>query len=319
MRHHAIGVNFLDIYYRTGLYPRAAAVHARQRRRGRGDRGRRRRRGIQARRPRRLCHDARLLCARSATSTPSISSSCRRSVCYEQAAAMMLKGLTAQYLLRQTYRVQPGRHDPRPCRGRRRRADPLPMGQASRRDGDRHASARRRRPRSPRACGAEHVILYREEDFAERVGEITKGAKCAVVYDGVGKATFPASLDCLRPFGVFASFGSASGPVEAFNLGLLGAEGLAVRHPADAVHLPGRPRAAGDDGARPVRGRRLAATVKVEISERAPLAEAAAACIAISRARDTTGSIVLICPDRAELGAAGRHALYRGGRPRRAR
>src|SRR6202044_3163686 len=73
--------------------------------------------------------------------------------------------------------------------------------------------------------GAKHTILYREEDFAKRVSEITKGAKCHVVYDGVGKATFPASLDCLRPFGVFASFGSASGPVEAFNLSLLGPKG----------------------------------------------------------------------------------------------
>ena len=70
-----------------------------------------------------------------------------------------------------------------------------------------------------------HTILYREEDFAKRVEEITKGQKCAVVYDGVGKATFPASLDCLRPFGVFASFGSASGGIEAFDIGLLGRKG----------------------------------------------------------------------------------------------
>ena len=87
------------------------------------------------------------------------------------------------------------------------------------------ASARRRRRRSPKRSGAKHTILYRDEDFAKRVGEITKGAKCHVVYDGVGKATFPASLDCLRPFGVFASFGSASGAVEAFNIGLLAQKG----------------------------------------------------------------------------------------------
>ena len=84
-------------------------------------------------------------------------------------------------------------------------------------------SARRIRQKIALACGADHVFGY--EGFAEKVAEITKGAKCAVVYDGVGKATFPASLDALRPFGIFASFGSASGPVEAFNLGILGQKG----------------------------------------------------------------------------------------------
>src|SRR5262249_24609256 len=82
-------------------------------------------------------------------------------------------------------------------------------------------------------AGAKHTILYRGEDFAARVQEITKGKLCDVVYDGVGKATFPASLDCLRPLGMFVSFGSASGPIDSFNLGLLAAKGsLFVTRPS---------------------------------------------------------------------------------------
>jgi NADPH2:quinone reductase len=72
-----------------------------------------------------------------------------------------------------------------------------------------------------RANGAHHAILYREEDFAARVKEITGGRLCEVVYDGVGKDTFPASLDCLRPRGMFVSFGSASGKIDAFDINVL--------------------------------------------------------------------------------------------------
>ena len=110
---------------------------------------------------------------------------------------MMLKGLTAQYLLRQTYRVQKG--------------DTILVHAAAGGVGQilcqwgKHLGATviatvgsPDKAEIAKACGADHVILYRDEDFAARVGEITKGAKCAVVYDGVGKATFPASLDCLR-------------------------------------------------------------------------------------------------------------------------
>jgi len=74
-------------------------------------------------------------------------------------------------------------------------------------------------------AGCDHVILYRDEDFVARVKDVTRGGLCDVVYDGVGKATFPGSLDCLRPLGLFVSFGNASGPVENFNLGLLSQKG----------------------------------------------------------------------------------------------
>ena len=76
-----------------------------------------------------------------------------------------------------------------------------------------------------KANGCHHVIYYREEDFAARVKEITGGKLCDVVYDGIGKTTFPASLDCIRPLGMFASFGSASGQIEAFNINILQTKG----------------------------------------------------------------------------------------------
>jgi NADPH2:quinone reductase len=73
--------------------------------------------------------------------------------------------------------------------------------------------------------GCHHTILYRDEDFVAKVKEITSGKMCDVVYDGVGKTTFPASLDCLRPLGYFVSFGSASGQIEAFNINILQQKG----------------------------------------------------------------------------------------------
>jgi NADPH2:quinone reductase len=94
------------------------------------------------------------------------------------------------------------------------------MGQCAGRHRDRHRRYHEKAELA-RANGCHHTILYRDEDFVARVKEITKGALCDVVYDGVGKTTFPASLDCIRPLGMFVSFGSASGPIEAFNINLL--------------------------------------------------------------------------------------------------
>jgi NADPH2:quinone reductase len=74
-------------------------------------------------------------------------------------------------------------------------------------------------------AGAKHVINYSTEDFVERIRQITKGKLCDVVYDGVGKTTFPGSLDCLRPLGMFVSYGSASGAIDAFNIGVLAQKG----------------------------------------------------------------------------------------------
>jgi NADPH:quinone reductase len=140
------------------------------------------------------------------------------------AAAMMLKGMTAQYLLRRCYKVKKG--------------DTILV----------HAAAggvglilcqwgkflgatvigtvgSKEKADLARKNGAHHTILYNEEDWVKRVGEITKGKKCEVVYDGVGKTTFMGSLDCLKPLGLLVTYGNSSGAVEPFNLGLLSAKG----------------------------------------------------------------------------------------------
>ena len=140
--------------------------------------------------------------------------------------------------------------------------------------------------------GAHHVILYRDEDFAAKVKEITAGNLCAVVYDGVGKATFPASLDCLRPFGVFASFGSASGAVEAFNISLLAQKGsLFATRPTLTTFMADR--ALAEKMARDLFRVVAGGEVKIRIGQRWPLAEAPQAHIALEK-RETTGSLLLV-------------------------
>ena len=212
-------------------------------------------------------------------------------ISYETAAGMMLKGLTAQYLLRQTYRVKEGDtilvHAAAGgvglilCQwGKALGATVIGcVGSA-----EKAALAKK--------AGAKHTILYRDEDFAKRVDEITKGAKCHVVYDGVGKATFPASLDCLRPFGMFVSFGSASGGIEAFNIGLLAQKGsLFATRPTLFTFMSDRARA--EKMADDLFGVVERGEVKIEIGRKWPLAEAAAAHIALEN-RETTGSLILV-------------------------
>jgi NADPH:quinone reductase len=141
-------------------------------------------------------------------------------------------------------------------------------------------------------AGAHHTILYREEDFAKRVEEITKGEKCHVVYDGVGKATFPGSLDCLRPFGVFASFGSASGGIQAFDIGLLARKGsLFATRPTLVTYMADRARL--EKMARDLMRAVGNGEVTIRVDRRLPLAEAAEAHRALE-ARETTGSLVLL-------------------------
>ena len=146
-------------------------------------------------------------------------------ITYEQAAGMMLKGMTVQYLLNRTYKVGKGTivliHAAAGGVG----LIALPMGQSSRRHRDRHrrlegeGRARQEERRAP------HHPLSRRGFRRAKVKEITSGKLCDVVYDGIGKDTFPASLDCLRPLGYFVSFGSASGQIEAFNINILQAKG----------------------------------------------------------------------------------------------
>ncbi len=214
-----------------------------------------------------------------------------KAISYETAAAMMLKGLTAQYLLRQTYKVKAGDtvlvHAAAGGTG-------LILCQWAKALGANVLGTvgSPEKAKLAKKAGAKHVILYREEDFAARVKEITKGAKCAVVYDGVGKATFPASLDCLRPFGVFASFGSASGPIENFNIGLLAQKGsLFATRPVLFAFIADRARL--ERMARDLFRVVQSGDVKINIQSRVPLAEASRAHEALE-ARLTTGSTILL-------------------------
>lgn len=145
-------------------------------------------------------------------------------ISYEQAGGMMLKGMTVQYLINRTFKVG--------------RGTILLMHAAAGGVGlilcqwANHLGATvigtvgsKEKAALAKANGCHHTILYRDEDFVTRVKEITSGKLCDVVYDGVGKTTFPASLDCLHPLGYFVSFGSASGQIEAFNINILQQKG----------------------------------------------------------------------------------------------
>src|SRR6266576_5013960 len=146
------------------------------------------------------------------------------SISYEQAAGMMLKGMTVEYLLNRTFKVQKGMnvliHAAAGGIG-------LIACQWANHLGANVIGTVGSKEKAELATKnvARHVILYRDEDFAAKVKEITGGKLCEVVYDGVGKATFPASLDCIKPLGIFVSFGSASGPIDAFNINLLQTKG----------------------------------------------------------------------------------------------
>ena len=145
-------------------------------------------------------------------------------ISYEQAAGMMLKGMTAQYLVNRTFKVGKGSivlmHAAAGgvglilCQWANHLGATV-IGTVGTKD----------KAELAKKNGCHHTILYRDEDFVAKVKEITSGKLCDVVYDGVGKTTFPASLDCLRPLGYFVSFGSASGQIEAFNINILQTKG----------------------------------------------------------------------------------------------
>ena len=227
IRHHACGLNFIDVYQRSGVYPlpmplslgmEAAGVveavgegvtHLKA-----GDRA-----AYAGNPPGAYCA-LRVMPAKTVVKLPD-------AISFETGAAMMLKGLTAQYLLRKTL-PQEGLHPGDfvlfhaaaggvgliACQWARALGLQL-IGTAG--SDEKCALAK--------ANGAAHVINYGTEDFAARVKEITGGKGVKVVYDSVGKDTFEKSLDCLRPFGLMASFGNASGVVPPFVPSLLGPKG----------------------------------------------------------------------------------------------
>ena len=294
IRHHACGVNFIDVYQRSGLYPlplplslgmEGAGVveavgegvtHLRV-----GDRA-----AYASQPPGSYC-DARVMPARCVVRLPD-------DIGFEAGAAMMLKGLTVQYLLRQTLPqggLQPGDqvlfHAAAggvgliACQWARALGLQL-IGTAG--SDEKCALALQH--------GAAHVINYQREDIVARVKEITGGRGVKVVYDSIGRDTWDRSLDCLRPFGLLASFGNASGPVPPVNLGVLAAKGsLYVTRPTLFTHLASREatQAMADELFALVVG----GQIRIRVDQRYALADVAQAHRDLE-ARRTTGSSVLI-------------------------
>jgi NADPH2:quinone reductase len=212
------------------------------------------------------------------------------SISDETAAAMMLKGLTAHYLLHRTYPVQSG--------------DSILVYAAAGGVGlilcqwakllganviGCVGSAEKAQLAEDNGC--HHTILYRDEDIASRVRELTDGVGVAAAYDSIGKATFEASLDSLRPFGVLATYGNASGPVEPFSPGILAARGsLYVTRPTLATHISTA--ALLDEGAKRLLDVVSSGQVQVRVNQTMSLADCAEAHRQLE-ARETTGSTVL--------------------------
>ena len=290
IRHRASGINYIDTYLRTGMYPtplpfvagnegagdviaigsdvkdfkvgdRVAYVHATG-----GYAG------------------ERNLPAKRAVKLPA-------NISYDQAAGMMLKGMTVQYLVRRTHRIEKG--------------ETVLIHAAAGGVGliacqwAKHLGATvigtvgsREKAELAKRNGCDHTILYGSEDFVARVKEITNGKLCHVVYDGVGKATFPGSLDCLRPLGMFASFGSAAGPIEAFNINILAAKGsLFVTRPTLNTYTATREDllATANDLFTVV----ASGAVKIPVNQKYPLKEAVQAHRDLE-GRKTTGASILV-------------------------
>lgn len=290
IRHSAIGLNYIDVYYRTGAYP--APLPFIPGNEGAGvvvETGP----GVSGFEPGdRVAYAATLGGYAEERNIPAqFLVKLPDTITDETAAAMMLKGMTAEYLLRRTYRVKAGdfvlMHAAAggvgliACQWAKHLGCTV-IGTVGSRDKERLA----------RENGCDHVIFYNEEDFVARVREITAGSLCDVVYDGVGKATFPGSLDCLRPFGTFVSFGAASGPIEAFNLGLLAQKGsLYATRPTLFSHL------ASPNGVTSMASNLFevvaSGAVHIPVHARFGLADASKAHVALE-SRKTTGATVLI-------------------------
>jgi NADPH2:quinone reductase len=294
IRHHACGLNFIDVYQRTGLYQGplpltlgmegagvVEAVGEGVSHLAVGDRV------AYASQPPGAYAELRVMPARCVVRLP-------EAISFEQGAAMMLKGLTVQYLLRKTQPqggLQPGDfilfHAAAggvgliACQWARAMGLQL-IGTAG---SDEKCELARQH-------GAAHVINYRREDFAARVKEITGGQGVKVVYDSIGKDTWDGSLDCLRPFGLMVSYGNASGPVPPVSLATLAAKGsLYVTRPTLFTHIATREstQAMADD----LFGMVTSGAVKIRIDQRYPLKDVAQAHRDLET-RKTTGSTVLI-------------------------
>jgi len=294
IKHHACGLNFIDVYQRTGLYQNPLPLKLGMEGAGvveavgegvthlkAGDRA------AYASNPPGSYSTARVMPAKTVCKLPD-------AISFETGAAMMLKGLTAQYLLKRT---QP--------QGGLQAGDHILWHAAAGGVGliaCQWAKAMGLQliatAGSDEKCqlalehGAAFAINYRTENFVERVKAITAGKGVKVVYDSVGKDTFDGSLDCLRPFGLMASFGNASGPVPPFAPGLLGPKGsLYLTRATLFTHIATRE--ATQQMADDLFGVVSSGKVNIRIDQRYPLAEVAQAHRDLE-ARKTTGCTVLL-------------------------
>ncbi|MGA3310157.1 MAG: quinone oxidoreductase [Xanthobacteraceae bacterium] len=225
VKQHACGVNYIDVYFRMGMYPPPGGLPFVVGNEGAGEVVEVGAGVTEFKRGDRVAYVVGLGCYAEERVVPADRAvKLPGNISYEQAAAMMLKGMTVEYLLRRTFKVEKGMnvliHAAAGgvglifCQWANHLGANV-IGTVGSKD----------KAALARANGCHHTILYREEDFVARVKEITGGKLCEVVYDSIGKTTFPASLDCIRPLGMFVSFGSTSGPIEAFNINLLQVKG----------------------------------------------------------------------------------------------
>ena len=292
VRHTAIGLNFLDVYYRSGIYAaptglpltlgnEAAGVVLEL---GEGVEGLKAGDRVAYVGPLGAYAEERLIPADRLVKIPD-------GISDEQAAAMMLKGMTAEYLLRRTYVVKPGDtvlyHAAAGGVG-------LMFGQWAKHLGATviGTASSAEKLALAKAHGFDHVINYRESDFVAAVREITGGKMCDVVYDSVGKDTFPASLDCIKPRGLFVSFGQSSGPIPPFNMIILSQKGsLYATRPTIFTYNAKRSDLEASAGALFDVVRK--GIVTVEINQRYRLADVAKAHADLE-SRRTTGTHVII-------------------------
>ena len=291
VRQHAVGLNFIDVYFRTGRYPQPLPAGLGQEGAGvveavgegvthvqPGDRV------AYAGGPNGAYAELRTMPAHVLVKLPD-------AVGFETAAAMMLQGLTVQYLFRSTYPLMSGQtilfHAAAggvgliACQWARALGVNLIGTVGSKEKGE-----------LALAHGAAHVINYNEEDIVARVREITKGAGVPVVYDSVGKDTFFRSLDCLKPRGLMVSFGNSSGAVEPFSPGELAKRGsLYLTRPTLGAYMATRSEL--EAMAADLFGMVESGKLKVDVNQTFPLAQAAEAHRALE-SRRTTGSTVLL-------------------------
>ena len=294
IRHHACGLNFIDVYQRTGLYASplpltlgmegagvVEAVGEGVSHLAPGDRA------AYASNPPGSYSEARVMPARNVVRLPD-------GIAFDTAAGMMLKGLTAQYLLKKTLPVQGLQAGDHVLFHAAAGGVGLIACQWAKALGLQLIGTAGGAAKCELALahGAAHVIDYTREDFVTRVKDITGGKGVKVVYDSVGKDTFEGSLNCLQPFGLMASFGNASGPVAPFAPGILGPKGsLYVTRQTLFTHIATREatQAMADDLFAVVGS----GAVKIRIDQRYPLADVAQAHRDLE-ARKTTGSTVLL-------------------------